>query len=864
MADSEIIGELSELELRAMVPQLQQLTERYKRAENIQKALFNISELSSSVVNLDSLYAEIHNVVHSFMAADNFYVAFHEKVDDRIQFAYFVDELDEEVLSSISYEKIKNGVTAHILSSGVPIVLTQENYQTISQNKGFEILGTPPVDLIGVPLTRDGEVMGAMVVQSYHESVRYNQDDLEILIFISRHIVTTVDRVKRREYTEQIIDSRTRELQITNEKLTAEVNERKRVESLQKALFEISETSASSDGDIVIFYEKIHEILKRLLRAPNCYIAELDDSKQVLSFPYFVGSNNDTNTQRQLKNGLTEYVIRLKQAVLLNPATILALKGTGEVEGSTADVMIKTGNSWLGAPLFINDEVRGVIAVQTYGAVENYTENDLEILRFVSQHIAVAMERRKASEDLLSYNHQLSQMVTERTAELNQSNQFLKKQIEQRKEVELKLIHEAHHDSLTGLPNRVMFNARLELAIASKARHHDYNYALLFIDLDRFKIINDTLGHHAGDEFLIEVAKRITECKRSHDLLARLGGDEFVVLLDSYLSNKDVEQIAQRIVDSVSAPFYIDGKEMYSGASIGIADINTSYDNADQVLRDADAAMYQAKNLGRNRFVFFDISMRNQLIEEVGLENKFRKAFSLQRFSYYLQAVVSAADDDVLYYEYTIAWLPDEHTTIRSTAFWELASKTGLTHSINKHLIEMAFVQLKAWKKNKAWAEHKLGLTLSVEHLLHKTSYEALLQQLEWSEIDSSLLVIELSEHAITKFPKYLPSVLTKLHSLGVTLVLDNFGNESGSLTHLFKYDFDFIKLNAALVNTFSMSYKYHKLVESIILVANNMGIQVIADGVADEATQQELMVVGCHYLQGELLACIEQAERTI
>jgi transcriptional regulator with GAF, ATPase, and Fis domain len=162
----QVVGELSEMELRAIVPELQSLTERYKRAEKIQKALYRISELSSSAVNLDSLYVSIHNVVRDFMTADNLFVAYHEKQDERIQFAYFVDERDEESILSISYEKIKNGVTAHILRSGDSLVMTRENCRRLVAEHGFEVLGTPPVDLIGVPLKRDGEVIGAMVVQS--------------------------------------------------------------------------------------------------------------------------------------------------------------------------------------------------------------------------------------------------------------------------------------------------------------------------------------------------------------------------------------------------------------------------------------------------------------------------------------------------------------------------------------------------------------------------------------------------------------------------------------------------------------------------------------------------------------------------
>jgi len=208
----EVVGELSEKELRAMVPELQSLTEKYKHAERIHKALFRISELSSSAINLDSLYNSVHEIIRDFVTADNFYVAFHEKDDEHIKFAYFVDERDENVMSSIPFEKIKKGITAHILRSGETLVLTKENYKDLLLKHKIEILGTPPVDYIGVPLKREDRVIGAMVVQSYNDDVRYNNDDLEVLIFISQHIVTTVDRVKHRELTESLIEQRTGQL----------------------------------------------------------------------------------------------------------------------------------------------------------------------------------------------------------------------------------------------------------------------------------------------------------------------------------------------------------------------------------------------------------------------------------------------------------------------------------------------------------------------------------------------------------------------------------------------------------------------------------------------------------------------------
>jgi diguanylate cyclase (GGDEF)-like protein len=503
--------------------------------------------------------------------------------------------------------------------------------------------------------------------------------------------------------------------------------------------------------------------------------------------------------------------------------------------------------------------VEGVISVQTYGNTDDYTEDDLNILRFVSQHIAVAIERRRTAEELKDYNKQLAEKVEERTAELNLTNESLQRQIDQRKEIELKLIHDAHHDALTGLPNRVMFNNRLDLAIASKRRHGEHNYALLFIDLDRFKAINDTLGHHAGDQFLIEVAKRINKCKRSHDLLARLGGDEFVVLIDNYSSMRDVELVAQRIVDSIGSVFVLDSKEVFSGASIGIAELIQEYTSADDALRDADAAMYQAKNFGRNRFVVFDVSMRNQLIDEIELESDFRQAFKLKQFSCYLQPIMDVESDEVLYYETTIQWHSERSGLVKNEAFWKIANQCGLTYSVNQYLLELTFEQLQKWRVDPKLKEMKIGMSLSVEHLLHKKSMQNLVALVNSANINSDLLVIELSEQSLSKFNKYLPTILDQLQRLGVTLVLDDFGSDTASLSYFFKYDFDFIKLSENLVNTLSMSDKYHTLVKSVVKIAHNIGMSVIGEGVADEHTKNELQMVGCRYAQGEFISPAER-----
>jgi len=849
MPRDEMIGELSEPELRKLVPQLKHLSEQYKRSELIQKALYHISELSSSVNNYENLFSEIHKIVAGFMPADNFFVAFYEQLDEKIQFAYFVDERDEETIHTIPYEQIKNGITAHILRSGRNLA-TKENFHFLQQQYGFEVLGTPPVDLMGVPILREDKVIGAMVVQSYSNSVRYDADDLEILVFISQHIVTARDRVIQRDLNESIINDRTRQLVQANKTLEAEISERTRIQNLQNALFEISELSTNANDDIQAFYAQVHNVLKTQIEAKNCYIAILDQANEMLTFPYFVGRNEDYHAPRQLTHGLTEYVIRSGEANLVNKDKVHHLVGSGEIDGKFVVHMLEKGNSWMGAPLVVDNKVKGMMAVQTYGEGNDYTQNDLELLRFVSRHIASAIQRRDSANKLLKYNQQLSNKVQERTAELNKSNQSLKRQIEQRKEVELKLIYDAHHDSLTNLPNRVMFTSRLELAIASKLRYDDHNFALLFIDIDRFKNINDTMGHCVGDEFLIEVAKRITACKRSHDLLARLGGDEFVVLVDNFQHLNDVETIAQRIVDSISTPFRIDDKEIFSGASIGIANITQEYSQADEALRDADAAMYQAKSLGRNQYAMFNLSMRQHLMNKIDDEHAFRKAYQKNEFEYSIEPVCSLQDHTSLFYECKVYW-PNIHNEHDATLFWQLADKCGLNFNINTNLLNHVIQVLISWQTTETLRQRKIGLNLCIEFLLNNDSFKELLHFIKSSGIDSERLVVMLSEQDLHRFSKYLPSILQTLQESGVTVVLDNFASEFASLIHLYDCDFDFIRINHRLVNTFSMSDKHYRLLQGIMLLANDQGIGVIASGVNDDMTKQELIELGCQYAQG-------------
>ena len=803
--------ELTEEELRELIPQLQQLTDKYKRAERVQKALFDISELASSVSHLNRLYSAIHEIIADFMNADNFFVAFYEQDNNLIDFAYFVDEFDEQTVRQLPAEDMMDGMTGFILRTGQHLFYKREEEERFANEHGIKLVGSQPFELLGVPLKRGSQVIGAMVVQTYDEGIHYSQEDLEVLLFVSQHIVTTVDRVKNRELTERTIRDRTRQLRKINDDLQEEILERQKVEALQQALFEISELAANLDGDMSVFYTSLHDILARLISAPNCYISTLSEDKQHLEFPYFSDKENESIESRPIGLGLTEFVLRTGQAELINPPRVLELAEAGEIDVSVAQTMLNSANSWLGSPLIVDGEISGIIAVQTYGKHAKYTARDLELLRFVSHHIAVTMERKRSTEAIQRYNSELEARVKERTAELDQANTFLKQQIEERKEIELKLIHDAHHDSLTDLPNRAMFTSRLELAIASKQRYSDNLFAVLFIDLDRFKVINDTLGHHAGDEFLIEVARRIALCIRGHDLLARLGGDEFVVLLDNFDEVSDVEEVASRIINSISEPFLLEGKEMYSGASIGIAHLEPYYRSADEVLRDADAAMYQAKTLGRGRFVMFDKSMRDRLIEELELENEFRRALREEEFDYFLQPVIDLRDDSALYHELYVRWSHPAYGKIAREQFRQVAEQSGLTLDLDLFQLRKACELLKHWRDS-GEAPGRIAVNVSINHLLQASMVNKMVALVENYEVSPHELVFEFDENDLNRRSQYILPAIKKLKRAGITLVLDNFGSGLASLSYLFAYPFDFIKIDHRFVKSLPRSQRNLKL----------------------------------------------------
>jgi diguanylate cyclase (GGDEF)-like protein len=467
----------------------------------------------------------------------------------------------------------------------------------------------------------------------------------------------------------------------------------------------------------------------------------------------------------------------------------------------------------------------------------------------------VALSRKLAAEALKAYNERLEEEVKQRTEELRTTNESLQQQIEERKLAQRQLEYDAQHDSLTGLANRVLFNSRLELALANKNRYPENNFAVIFIDLDRFKQINDSLGHLAGDAFLREVANRINSCIRAHDLLARLGGDEFVVLFDNFESLTDIEEIASRIISSIAQPFNIDNKDMYSGASIGITYLESMYQKADEVLRDADAAMYQAKGRGRGRYVVFDKTMREKLLVELEIENEFRRILKAGAFENYSQPVINLKSQQMLYQECYIRWQHLSLGKVKREQYWHVAEQCGLTVEMDKYLLKKACEVLTTWKSGSAEQQkRRLAINLSIHHLTQTSLANQLIELLINTGVEPNKLVIEFDENTLNRRSQFILPAIKVLKKAGITLVLDNFGSGLASLSYLYSYPFDYVKIDHHFIKTLPKSERNLKLIQSVLSISGHLKFKLIAEGINTQEQYDILLDAGCEFGQGKFL----------
>ncbi|MEC4816520.1 MAG: EAL domain-containing protein [Scytonema sp. PMC 1069.18] len=424
--------------------------------------------------------------------------------------------------------------------------------------------------------------------------------------------------------------------------------------------------------------------------------------------------------------------------------------------------------------------------------------------------------------------------------------------ISYRQQAEEQLLYNALHDALTGLPNRNLLMERLELTINRAKRHGKYHFAVLFLDLDRFKIINDSLGHSAGDELLMTIARKLQSIIRATDLAARLGGDEFIILLDNIEGIQEAVQITERIFAELRYPMILAGREVVVTVSIGIVLGTKNYKQASDLLRDADTAMYQAKAKGKDQYAIFNVQMHTQALERLHLENDLRKALENQEFLVYYQPIISLETKQIAGFEALVRWRHPSRGLVAPTEFITVAEETGLIVALDCWVLQEACRQFAEWQTKFPHIPFlKVSVNLSVQDLRKPNLVEYICCTLAQTGLDSQYLTLEITESMLIDNVADTIDLLLQLKKRGLRISIDDFGTGYSSLSYLHRLPVDTLKIDRAFVSQVQESSRNHTIAETIVALSNQLGIAAIAEGIETQQQFEWLQHLGCEFGQG-------------
>jgi diguanylate cyclase (GGDEF)-like protein len=432
----------------------------------------------------------------------------------------------------------------------------------------------------------------------------------------------------------------------------------------------------------------------------------------------------------------------------------------------------------------------------------------------------------------------------------------LRSDLSVKRETQEHLLYNTLHDPLTGLPNRSLFTERLRHAMRRAMRHPEDLFAVLFLDLDRFKDVNDNLGHFAGDELLRAVARRLEACIRPEDTVARLSGDEFAILLESITDTSDPGRVAERIEEALSFPINIGGAEVTTSASMGIVTSSMSHDQPEQLLRSADMAMYRAKAAGRARYEMFDRSMHADALERLQLETDLRRAVELNEFVLHYQPVVSLRTGTVTGFEALVRWEHPHRGLIQPADFIPVAEETGLIVPIGLWVLEEALRQITEWQALHPREEPlSIAVNLSVRQFSQPDLIDQVSQALKSTGADASSLRLEITEAAIIDKGQAAIAILRRIRELGVQVYLDDFGTGYSSLSYLHGLPIDALKIDRAFVGSMDVDDQNLRLVRTILTLAEITGLRAEAEGISTAEQLRELRSLSCDQGQGYLFS---------
>ena len=655
---------------------------------------------------------------------------------------------------------------------------------------------------LAVPILFREQLLG--VIDSEHSSVNfYNEYHLKTLTALASIAAMKISQIIRVDGLEEIIEN----LEYSNK--------------IQDALFEIAELTFTTKT-IGEFYRSLHQCIGRLTFAKNFFVALLKDDGKTIEFPYAV-DELDQDAVDEFDQGeifekvaidpenlsITGYTLSKDKPFLLYEKDIQKM-----LEKKELYILGSIPKAWLGVPFGSGDN-KGIVVVQSYSTDFLFQEKDKQLLSFVAKHIYNAIERMDAKHKL----------------------QFL-----------------ALHDPLTGLPNRSLFKDRIQHAFLHCQNNRHDNIAILFIDVDRFKQVNDSYGHHVGDKLLIAIVRSITLSLRNTDTLARLGGDEFAILLDGKIVHQTIRRITKSIICAMSGAFNIDGLNILSSVSIGIATYNETSESAEQLLIDADHAMYQAKLMGRNQYVFFEALAEQNKTSNVKVEYDFDNAVNNLEFIGNYQPLIDFRSGDVIGAEVLVRWQHPKLGLVFPDFFIPTLEKSGQIVQLDLYMLKLALSKLKLWAD---WLpeKFKLNVNVSTSGFASEDFIRYLQEQHQKSAVITERLCIEITEESLILNVDAVKKHLDILKELNISVALDDFGTGYSSLSYLHQFSLDYLKIDKSFVDGLNAISNKVVILNAVVNLAKALKIKTTAEGIETAEQYQKLKEIGCDLGQGYHIA---------
>jgi diguanylate cyclase (GGDEF)-like protein len=549
--------------------------------------------------------------------------------------------------------------------------------------------------------------------------------------------------------------------------------------------------------DLDVALAEIAQLVKRIIAAEECQIIMADQFNKL--------------NEKGIPTSLAQKVIKNKSAAIFsNP----------HQDTSRKTVPAQLMSPILLVPVMIDGNVVAIIfSRKPSEPLSRFYNSDLQVVLAISNQVAMSIQRNR---------------------------------------VEQKLIHNSNHDALTNLPNREFFLGRLSRSLARSKEEKEFEFAVLFFDFDDFKIINDSLGHAIGDQLLIAIAERLKHNVRVDDtvsrssIIARFGGDEFAILLDDVKEKLFALATATRLKDMLSGPFHITGKQIFVTASIGVAMSTTGYESPEDILQDADIAMYKAKELGKSRVAIYDRSMRARALKRMRIGTALRRGALEQEFRLHYQPIISVQTGQIAGYEALLRWHTPNQGILTPAQFMDAIDTVGLIYTTDHWALKNACKQTAKWQNEfPSTLPFFVSVNLSAKNINHPNLIDNINQILHETKLKPESLWLEITEKVVAPGDESAVKVLKKLRSMGVQICLDDFGTGYSALNYLAQFPVDVLKIDQSLIKMIGVKETSEKIIEMVKTLANYLGIIVVAEGVETEEQVSFIRSINCEYIQG-------------